>query len=225
MYLKNDSENKKRNLNRCGCNEESDYDRRGRNNNSCYDEEEFENTINVTNTINITQTANANGGDGGDAEGGDATGGDAIGGSAAAASGVIATATATNVIDPEIDIPGIDDIDEELSTLQVDGGTAATGGNAVAGNTESGNTQAGTGGNGGTASNSVELTINNIIIISSEGSNPPTAFKVNNNGRNLDIVVDELGNTFVNGEKMDEKELKDGTKVLIFSSSQSQKAE
>lgn len=183
---------------------------------------ECENTINIINKVCIKQDANAQGGDGGD--GGDAENGNATGGSAAAASGLIAIAA--NVSNPEIEIPVSDDLQKkdeaELETEQANGsGAAATGGNATIG-TAAGGT-GGAGGNGGTAENNATVAIENVVIISCN-SDTPTGIRIGANSRTLDIEVDKDGSTFVNGEKMDEKELSDGTKVLIFRSSNSEKS-
>lgn len=182
------------------------------------DNEECENTINIINKVCINQKASADGGDGGDAENGDATGGSA---SAAAASGLIAIAA--NVDNPDIKIPISDDLRRnekgELETEQSNGtGTsaAATGGNATIGTSEGGR-----GGDGGTASNAATVSIENVVIISCN-SDTPNGVSIGAGGRTLDIKVDENGDTFVNGEKMDEKKLSDGTKVLIFRNSHSE---
>ncbi len=185
--------------------------------------EECENTINIINKICINQKADAEGGDGGD--GGDTENGNVTGGSAAAATGLIAIAA--NVTDPEIEIPLSDDLvqkeQEELEAEQANGsGTVATGGSATIGTSTGGN--GGNGGNG-TASNSSSITINQTIAISITcNSDTPSGVRIGTADRTLDIEVDENGDTFVNGEKLDDKELSDGTKVLIFKSSQSEKA-
>jgi hypothetical protein len=182
---------------------------------------ECENTINIINKVCINQDANAQGGDGGN--GGDAENGKATGGSAAAASGLIAIAA--NVKDPEIEIPVSDDLkkkdESELETEQANGsGAAATGGSATIGTSAGG--AGGAGGNGGTAENNATVAIENVVIISCN-SDTPNGVCIGTNSKTLDIKVDKDGNTFVNGEKMDEKKLSDGTKVLIFRSSNSEK--
>jgi outer membrane lipoprotein SlyB len=45
------------------------------------------------------------------------------------------------------------------------------------------------------------------------------------NDRKVDITVDKDGNTLVNGQKMDEQELDNGTKVFIFRNSEAKKSE
>jgi hypothetical protein len=203
------------NINEYDC---SNQNNRNEGSRKCHknDNEECENTINIINKVCINQNANAEGGDGG--EGGDAENGDATGGSAAAASGLIAIAA--NVTDPEIEIPISDDLIQKeqaaLETEQVNGsGTAATGGNATIGTSAGG--AGGAGGDGGTASNTATVAIENVIIISCN-SDTPNGVSIGTGSRTLDIKVDENGDTFVNGEKMDEKKLSDGTKVLIFRS-------
>ncbi len=185
-------------------------------------ETECENTINIINKVCINQDANAQGGDGGN--GGNAENGDATGGSAAAASGLIAIAA--NVTDPEFEIPLSDDLkkkdESELETEQANGsGVAATGGSANIGTAAGG--AGGAGGNGGTAENTATVSVENVVIIACN-TDTPTAVSLGTNSRTLDINVDKDGNTFVNGEKMDEEKLSDGTKVLIFRSSNSEKS-
>jgi hypothetical protein len=179
-----------------------------------------ENKINICNKVTINQTANAQGGEGGD--GGDAESGDVTGGSAAAASGLIAVAA--NVTEPDIRIPLSDDLkqqEENIEPLQTDGGTTAAGGSATGGDSQGG--EGGRGGDGGTATNEATVAIENVIVISCNGDGPSHALTLGTNNRKLDIEVNENGETLVNGQKMQEESLPDGTKVLIFRSSTSEK--
>lgn len=50
----------------------------------------------------------------------------------------------------------------------------------------------------------------------SDGNTSGANYKVGLKERNVDITMDEKGNTFVNGKKMHEEELANGTKVFIF---------
>lgn len=181
----------------------------------CNENTERKNTVNINNNISINQTANAQGGSGG--EGGNATNGDATGGSAAAASGLIAVAA--NVVEPNIEIPLLDDLrtsrpDEKSDALANGSGTSASGGSATIGSAAGG--AGGSGGNGGTATNSVTVAIDNIIIISNNSDGPGSEYKIGMQDRTLDFKVDENGDTYVNGKRMDSDELDDGTKVYIF---------
>jgi len=171
--------------------------------------------------VNIWQNAEANGGD---AEGGD--GGD--GGSAAAASAESegegdATASASVSVDPNnhgsrpnsnLNQP------PEAQSL----GSITNVEDAAAKGGDGGNGGDATGGDGGTATNVAEVEVENVVVIypNSDGSTPLINLGVNGNNlrRNVDIKVDENGNTFVNGQKRDEQELNDGTKVFIFRNSE-----
>ena len=62
-------------------------------------------------------------------------------------------------------------------------------------------------------------------IICSDGKGPDTVVKLGMNDREVDIKVDPDGNTFVNGKKMDEEALENGTKVFIFRNSEANMTE
>ncbi|MEL7647590.1 MAG: hypothetical protein AAGU76_05825 [Sedimentibacter sp.] len=173
-------------------------------------EEDRINHIDLRTTVSINQTANSTAGDGGD-------GGDARGGDASQATGLIAISA--NEIDAELEIPrsapGVP-VNGETSTVQPlqEEPTGASGGDAAGGE----------GGNGGNATSSntatVSVDVENVVVIANSSDGPPTAFTIGTRNRNLEIRVDENGDTFVNGKKMEEQALEDGTKVMIFKDSQ-----
>lgn len=103
------------------------------------------------------------------------------------------------------------------------GDAAAVGGSATGGNGGNGGTS-GTGGAGGTAQNTATVNVEQVVVIVPENNGPyPTVTlgtNSNNIKRNVEITMDEKGNTFVNGQKMDEQELANGTKVMIFRNSE-----
>lgn len=99
----------------------------------------------------------------------------------------------------------------ELGASVAIGEAAAAGGSASGGDGGNG----GAGGNGGTVEQSVTASIENVIVIECDGINGPPAIRLGQNDRTIDINVDKDGNTLVNGVKMEETELDDGTKVLI----------
>jgi hypothetical protein len=200
-------------------------------NNGCCEQPEYEenedvvqsiedvdsdNTIDISTTITISQTATSAGGAGGD--GGD--GGE--GGGASQAYGLIAVAI--NEIEAGLELPtvpealGLEDTvsSEQLQQLersrpqQSEDGTTATGGDA----------NGGTGGAGGNATslNYASVVVDNVVIINSnvDGDGQYPAYTIGTGNRKLEIRLDENGETFVNGAKMDEQTLGDGTKVLIF---------
>lgn len=193
-----------------------------------------ENHIDLSTNISITQTNNNSGGDGGD--GGDS--GNAVGGAATAqsvsakstgdgnvdVSVTASTKTDVSDSDPFRDLAGAD---SETKDLDTDGGginTTATGGAAVGGLGGAG----GSGGAGGTASNAVSIEVNNTVVIScgyNGPDGPPPAYTVGMKDRKLDIKIDEEGNAFINGKKMESEPLEDGTKIFILRNSETQKAE
>lgn len=65
-----------------------------------------------------------------------------------------------------------------------------------------------------------DINVNNIIVILGDSrlAGIPISFGVN--GKTLDITTDEIGNTLLNGMKMDENALPDGTKVFLFKNKQ-----
>ena len=190
-----------------------------------YPKEECENTVNINTSVSICQTANASGGSGGDGGyGGSAAGGSA---SAASASGEDASAAASassnagggsnngsSGLAPD---PTAQDelLDSESSS------STATGGSATAGSGGDG----GNGGIGGTASNSASVQVDNMVVICCDGNGPDQTIRLGMNDRKVEITVDKDGNTLVNGQKMDEQELENGTKVFIFRNSEAKKTE
>lgn len=181
----------------------------------CEPEEEIANNIYINTKIEIDQDANATGGEGG--EGGEAEGGDA----AYATGGLLNVAL--NELDIEADINlGLPEIDpalqekaeaELLQTPEPNNGAA--GGDAEA-----------NGGAGGsaTASNAATVNFDQVVVISINGDTPATT-RIATNNRNLEIKVNGNGEAFVNGVKMDEKELGDGTKIMIYRDNNSLKKE
>lgn len=175
-----------------------------------------DNTIDISTTISISQTATSAGGAGGD--GGD--GGE--GGGASQAYGLIAVAI--NDIEAGIDIPtvpealGVDDTvsAEQLQQLQNSRPQQNEDGTTVSG----GDANGGAGGAGGDATsvNYASVVVDNVVIINSnvDGDGQYPAYTIGTGNRKLEIKLDENGETFVNGTKMDEQTLGDGTKVLIF---------
>lgn len=189
-----------------------------------YPKEECENTVNINTSVSICQTANASGGDGGDG----GYGGAAAGGSAAAASasGEDASAAASassnagggsngngGLASDPTDLA--DPLDSETSTASATGGSATGGSGGEGGN----------GGIGGTASNSASVQVDNMVVICCDGKGPDQTIRLGMNDRKVEITVDKDGNTLVNGQKMDEQELENGTKVFIFRNSEAKKTE
>lgn len=177
-------------------------------------EEEIINHIDLRTIVTINQTANSTAGDGGD-------GGDAEGGDASQASGLIAISA--NEIDAELEIPrsapGVPVNGEPNAAQPLEDPTGASGGDATGGD----------GGNGGsaTSSNTASATVDveNVIIIAGSSDGPPPVYTIGTRNRNLEIRVDENGDTFVNGKKMEEQALEDGTKIMIFKDSQVKNSE
>lgn len=188
-----------------------------------------ENRIRIETTINLTQ--NANGGDGGDGGDGGSTGeiGDITGGAAASATATDGFAIAINseleneTADTEdlVTPLGLNNLPEPINgEPPVDGilenptVDTSTGGNAIGPDAGDGGNGS-PGGNGGT--NNATIVAENIFVVKTNGdgvSPPPLALGLNN--RQIDITTDENGNTLVNGQKMAEETLGDGTKVFIF---------
>lgn len=182
-----------------------------------------DNTIDISTAITINQTATSSGGAGGDG----GNGGE--GGGASQAYGLIAVAI--NEIEAGLEIPTIPEAlgegEAEIGTEQIqklqqsrppqnEDETTASGGDANGGD----------GGAGGNAAsvNYASVVVDNVVIINSnvDGNRQYPAYTIGTGNRKLEIKVDENGETFVNGEKMDEKTLDDGTKVLIFRDSKVQ---
>lgn len=179
---------------------------------------ESDNTIDISTTISIAQTATSAGGAGG------AGGPGGEGGDAALAEGLIAVAF--NEVEAGLGIPTIPDLEslnneEAIKAEQLqeqlqkrphdnENGTTASGGDA----------NGGAGGSGGNATslNYASVVVDNVVIINSnvDGNGQYPAYTIGTGNRNLEIKLDENGDTFVNGTKMDEQTLGDGTKVLIF---------
>lgn len=195
----------------------------------CYREELSERTIDASTNIKIIQKTDASGGDGGD--GGNS--GNAVGGSATAASaacGSLAVASASSEADSS-DFPpwrpcnGFSDLEQDATNEErlvngiPSGGAAATGGSAATAPGGAG----GNGGAGGTATSTASVTVENVVVIlSNERNDQSPLVSLGLNQRQLDISMDESGNTFVNGEKMDEKTLTNGVRVFLFRDSQTE---
>ena len=209
-------------------------------NNDSTEQEQSANDINVITAVNIWQNAEANGGD---ANGGN--GGNAVGGSAAAASAELEFEE--NGVGAAAIIPGTgpsvaakrntangtpangtsarnstaENVEALQSLLDVNadvavGDAAAIGGTAIGGDGGDG----GTGGNGGTASNTATVTIDNVVVVVLADVEVDTGLTLGTNQRKLNINMDKNGDTFVNGQKLDEEKLADGTKVLIYRNSE-----
>ncbi len=176
-----------------------------------------DNTIDISTTITISQTATSAGGAGG------AGGNGGEGGGASQAYGLIAVAI--NEIEAAIEIPTVPDAlgegeaalgTEQIKQLQQsrpqknEDGITASGGDANGG--------AGGAGGDATSLNYASVVVDNVVIINSnvDGDGQYPAYTIGTGNRKLEIKVDENGETFVNGTKMDEQTLGDGTKVLIF---------
>jgi len=183
--------------------------------------------VNICTSVNICQNGEANGGDANGGNGGDATGGSAAAASAQSEGEGDASATASVSVSQESkpygDKEGADQaLTPEVAAAQdtvVSGeGASAIGGAATGGD-------GGNGGDGGDASvsNSAAVTVENVVVIccDEKGSHPGLTLGTNN--RKVNIKVDENGDTFVNGQKMDETKLEDGTKVFIFRNSEIKK--
>lgn len=77
----------------------------------------------------------------------------------------------------------------------------------------------GLGGSGGISFNYADIEVNNILVIIGNNNNggggyPPVSLGMN--GTDFQITSDEYGNTLLNGEKMNEQALADGTRVFLF---------
>lgn len=64
--------------------------------------------------------------------------------------------------------------------------------------------------------------VSNFILINISSSTPGV-YTLNNAGKDINIEVDDNGEVILNGEKMDIKELGDGTRVMYLQSVQSSK--
>ena len=78
------------------------------------------------------------------------------------------------------------------------------------------------GGNGGTVTNTAVVTTVNVIVFSGNETGTTPGLTIGTGNRNIDISADENG-TFVNGQKIDETALDDGTKVFVFRDSEVKK--
>lgn len=185
--------------------------------------------VNICTSVNISQSGEANGGDANGGNGGDATGGSAAAASAdsegdgdarAAASVRINTrsksyedkAGAVRPLISEVEAQALSPEEaEDPNAVVIGEGASAIGGDAAGG-------AGGAGGVGGNASvsNSAAVTIENYVIVCCDKKGNHPGLTLGTNNRKLDIKVDENGDTFVNGQKMDETEFEDGTKVFIF---------
>ncbi|WP_227019328.1 hypothetical protein [Sinanaerobacter chloroacetimidivorans] len=158
--------------------------------------------------MNVCQNGEANGGD---ANGG--AGGKAVGGSAAAAAAVA-----------DLVENGTVDQNALLQALLELEGAAGLGGLAVGGTGGNG----GTAGAGGSVSNSAVVTVVDVIVFVDSANNildgiEPVSLDLN--GRKVDIRLTDNGETFVNGEKLAEQQLENGTKVYIFKNTETQESQ
>jgi hypothetical protein len=169
--------------------------------------EHCESDVNICTSVNIWQDGEANGGN---ANGGN--GGDATSGSAAAAS----TESEGEDEDDQSTTP------EEPASLESElsgENASAIGGDATGGAGGAG----GTGGTGGSVSNSASVSVENVVVICCDENGSAPCLTLGTNNRKVIIKVDENGDTYVNGQKMNETELEDGTKVFIFRNSEVKK--
>lgn len=180
--------------------------------------DEFDCCVKVTNSIDIRQDADANGGDGGE-------GGDNNSAAAAAASGggvAVSVPVTVDVEEKNLFVPATDNgangendvagSDEESSALQ-----PPSSGQEIETEAEA---NAGNGGDGGDAEikQSAYAKIDNwtVVVCGDDGKKKDWVrdLKFDTDGKEVNFKMDN-DEIFVNGEKMDFKELKDGTKVYI----------
>ncbi|MBR0599193.1 hypothetical protein KCX82_14985 [Clostridiales bacterium BAD-6] len=183
----------------CFCCEDCDHD---------FKKDKKNGGININTSVNVCQNGEANGGD---ANGG--AGGKAVGGSAAAAAAVA-----------DLVENGTVDQNALLQALLELEGAAGLGGLAVGGTGGNG----GTAGAGGSVSNSAVVTVVDVIVFVDSANNildgiEPVSLDLN--GRKVDIRLTDNGETFVNGEKLAEQQLENGTKVYIFKNTETQESQ
>jgi hypothetical protein len=195
-------------------------------------DEKCENVVNINNSVQITQTnqAEANGGAGG--SGGSAAAAGAIGERIDIDVNASASTENENKIENETDqnfdalgtkaAESSEVTPEDAEALQDEEGT----------NTISNSASGGSGGSGGAGgsnsqSNSASVSIDNctVVMVSCDGNSPSTTLTLGRTDRQVDVKIDEDGNTYVNGKKMDEVALENGTKVFIFRDSEVKKSE
>jgi len=130
-------------------------------------------------------------------------------------------------------VQSIEDVDSDntidiSTTITISQTATSAGGAGGAGGDggEGGDANGGAGGAGGDATslNYASVEVDNVVIINSnvDGNGQYPAYTIGTGNRKLEIRVDENGEAFVNGTKMDEQTLGDGTKVLIFRDSKVQ---
>lgn len=166
--------------------------------------------IKICNDIDIEQNANANGGDGGE-------GGDNNSAAAAAANGggvSVAVPVSVNVEEDNIRPCALPPNGESGEVAEEN----ATG---VIGETEvEAEANAGNGGKGGDADinqTAVAVIENWTVVVCGDGKyhkDMAQGLKLESEGKKVSLKMDN-GEVFLNGEKMDTKELEDGTKVFI----------
>lgn len=178
---------------------------------------DFDCCVKIENKIDID--ADAKGGDGG--EGGE--GGDNSSAAAAAASrGGVAVSVPVSVgveeNERDLVIPenGYNEIENEEDTASAPNGNEDSAVDTIA-VANAGN--GGNGGDGGDVKQSINAKIDNwtVIVCGDDKKQKDWArtFKVNSDEKDVDVKIED-DKIFLNGEKMDVKELKDGTKVFIL---------
>jgi len=198
-----------------------------------HEEETCENVVNINTSVQVTQSnqADANGGSGGS------------GGSAAAAAAIgernEVEAEACSSTKTENEVENETESESEINSkkLAAEAADVAPEDAEALEDLEGTNTQTvaasgGSGGEGGrggevSQSNSASITIDNVNVIvlacnTDIGGSCP-ALTLNRGDRQLDLKIDEDGNTFVNGKKMEEVALENGTKVFVFRDSENKK--
>lgn len=178
--------------------------------------------INICNSITMTQSSSANGGSGGNGGSNGNASSSASASAAAADRGGTAIAANTEIIGSESEDTAAETAQpagQEENLLQADpsASASATSGAATIGSAGAG----GAGGAGGVSANSATAEINNVVVLSYGGSGAAPGFQIGLNEKKLDIRIDEDGTAYVNGKKMKESQLENGTKVFIFNDSQS----
>lgn len=71
-------------------------------------------------------------------------------------------------------------------------------------------------GGGGTVNNSATVNVENLLVICCDKHNSGSSLSIGTNNRKIDINVDENGNAFINGRKLDGTKLDNGTRVFVI---------
>jgi len=195
------------------------------------EDEKCENVVNINTSVQVTQSnqADANGGSGG--SGGSAAAAGAIGErneveaeacSSTKTENEVENETESEINSKKLATEAADVAPEDAEALEDLEGT----------NTQTVAASGGSGGEGGrggevSQSNSASITIDNVNVIvlacnTDIGGTSP-ALTLNRGDRQLDLKIDEDGNTFINGKKMEEVALENGTKVFVFRDSENKK--